>query len=106
MSEVLLPDIEAEWKKPPAPWSAPPVMMSLGIVEGEILVYLEERGATTLRRLIRELLWPAPFVTMAVGALIRGGFVRLIPHDLEVVVEAQAAHPYAAPWKADAVPEV
>lgn len=65
------------------------VVTLLGLVEGEVLTYLEERGTTTLRGLIRALDWPAPFVTMGVGALIRHGLAKGVQHDLEVVLEPQ-----------------
>ncbi len=77
------------------------LMTPLGLVEGDILTRLEGHGATTLRRLIRELDWPAPMVMMAVGALTRAGLVRAVRHDLEVVVEARA--PMSAVSAEDAV---
>ena len=66
---------------------APSLMTSLGLIEGDVLAYVEEHGATTVRRLIRELEWSAPMVMMAVGALVREGLVRATQHDLEVIVE-------------------
>ena len=89
MSEVLLPDIESEWKKPPENGNAASLMTPLGIIGGEVLTYLEEHGATALRRLIRDLEWPAQIVMMAVGALVREGLVRAVQHDLEVILEAK-----------------
>ena len=65
------------------------LMTTLGIIEGDILSDLEQHGTTSVRRLVRELEWPAPLVMMAVGALIRGGMVRAIQHDLEIIVEAR-----------------
>jgi hypothetical protein len=101
MSEVLLPMVEEEWKKPPIdadPAFPPPeastrdasLMSPLGVVEGEVLMYLEEHGATTLRQLTRELAWPASMVMMAVGALVRESLARAVQHELEIVIE---------PWK-------
>ena len=87
MSEVLLPMVEEEWKKPPARPTHPSLMTPLGVVEGEVLTYLDRHGRSTLRRLNQELEWPAYLVMMAVGALIRAGLVRGIQHDLEVVVK-------------------
>ena len=49
----------------------PPVITSLGIIEGEVLKYLEQFGASTLNQLIRDLDWPGQLVTMAVGELVR-----------------------------------
>ncbi|MBI1952636.1 MAG: hypothetical protein HYT90_05645 [Candidatus Omnitrophica bacterium] len=90
MSEFLLPMAEDEWKKPAAEQpQAPSLMTRLALVEGEVLTYLEDRGTTTLRRLIRDLEWAAPLVMMGVGALIRAGLVRATQHDLEVLVEAR-----------------
>ena len=65
----------------------PSLMTTLGVIEGEALTYLEQHGATPLRRLVRELEWPAAMVMMAVGALVREGLIRATQHDLEVVVE-------------------
>ena len=63
------------------------LVTQLGVIEGELLTYVEEHGATPIRRLIRESEWPMPMVTMALGALAREGLVRLIRHDLETIVE-------------------
>jgi hypothetical protein len=93
MSEVLLPLIEDEWKKPPASTQDTPLITSLGLIEGEVLTYLEQHGATKLRGLIRELEWPARMVMMAVGALIREGLVRGVQHELEIIVEPLRPQP-------------
>jgi hypothetical protein len=63
------------------------LMTSLGVIEGELLTYVEEHGSTPIRRLIRESSWPMPMVMMAVGALAREGLVRLIRHDLETIIK-------------------
>lgn len=68
-----------------------PLVTQLGIIEGEVLTYLEQGGRTTLRQLIRDLEWPAPMITMAIGAAIRQGLVRATRHDLEVVLEPERA---------------
>ena len=68
------------------------LMTTLGFVEGEALTYLGTHGATTLRRLIRELEWSSQMVTMAVGALVRQGLARAKQHELEVIVEAVPEH--------------
>ena len=65
------------------------IMTTLGIIGGEILTDLEQHGPSTVRRLIRELSWSAPLVTMAIGSLIRGGLVRATQQELEIVVEPQ-----------------
>ena len=59
----------------------------VGIVGGEVLTYVEEQGATPMRRLIRELEWPSQVVIMAVGALVREGLVQAMSHELEVIIE-------------------
>jgi uncharacterized membrane protein len=87
MSEVVLSMVEEEWKKPLARAERSSLMTPLGLVEGEVLAYLDRQGIATLRRLNQQLGWPAYMVMMAVGALIRAGLVRGIQHDLEVVVK-------------------
>ncbi len=87
MTEVLLPMEEERVTEPRVYLPERPLMTTLGIVEGDILTYLERFGTTTMRQLIRELEWPAPMVMMAVGALIREGLIRALRHELEVVVE-------------------
>jgi hypothetical protein len=77
---------EAERKGPPARVEESSLMTPLGLVEGEVLTYLDHRRMTTLRRLNRELAWPAHMVMMAVGALIRAGLVRGVQRELEVIV--------------------
>ena len=63
------------------------LVTSLGIIGGEVLLHLDVHGATPMRRLIRELEWPSPLVTMAIGALVREGLIRARQHELEVIVE-------------------
>lgn len=65
------------------------LMTPLGIVEGEVLVYLDRHHITTLRRLNQAMAAPSYLVMMAVGALIRAGLVRGAQHDLEVVVRSK-----------------
>lgn len=66
------------------------LVTQLGLVEGDILTYLERHGATTLRHLIRSLTWRTPLIIMATGALIRGGLVRATQRELEVILEPSA----------------
>ncbi len=82
-----------------------PLMTTLGIVEGEILIYLERYGAATLRELTRTLDWPARLVTMAVGGLVRERLARAEEFDLEVVVEP-VGKPTARITTEEPVPEV
>jgi len=49
----------------------------LGIVEGEILLYLEEHGFGRLRKIVRDLDWPMDEIIIAVGALIHEGLVEV-----------------------------
>ena len=63
------------------------LITSLGIVEGEVLEYLDSHQGVSLRRLNQELEWPAYMVMMAVGALIRESLVQGTRGDLEVVVK-------------------
>ena len=78
---------------------APALMTSLGLIGGEVLTVLEAHGATPMRRLIRELEWPAPMVLMAVGSLIREGLVRATQHDLEVILEPERTWVPEAMWR-------
>ena len=87
MSETLVGQIADKPWSPPVEQGGGSLVTSLGIIEGEVLLYLDVSGATTVRRLIRELEWPAPMVTMAVGALIREGLVGASQHELEVIIE-------------------
>ena len=65
------------------------LMTTLGIIEGEVLTYLEQRGAMTLHRLTSELEWPSRLVMMAAGALIRQGLVRATQRELEITLEPE-----------------
>ncbi len=93
MAEVLLPLDDEELKRPPRETPSSSIMTSLGIVEGEVLLHLEEYGSTALRHLIGELEWPAPIVTMALGALIRQGLVVALQYELETLIEPRRSLP-------------
>ena len=74
----------------------------LALVEGDILIYLEEsRGRVTLRRLIQALDWPSRMVVMGVGALVRRKLVIGSQQPLEVLLElapeSRAARASAGP---------
>ena len=86
MSEVATHPAEDRWKIPSHPTSQS-LMTPLGLVEGEVLEYLDRHHSATLRRLNRELPAPSYLVIMAVGALIRSGLVRGDQRELEVVVK-------------------
>ena len=68
------------------------LMTLLGLVEGDILDYLEIHGPASLRRLIQRLEWPANIITMAVGSLIRHGLVHGEQRELEIMLEAETQH--------------
>ena len=102
---VIVPTAEEIVRRITTP-EAPSLMTPLGLIEGEVLTYLETHGATTLRRLIRELEWSAPMVMMAIGALVREGLVRAIQHDLEVIVEAETSPSRLQAMRQERVPEV
>lgn len=57
-------------------WEAASLMTPVGVVEGDILTYLEQHDAVTLDQLIQQLAWPSLVIVMAVGALIREGLIR------------------------------
>lgn len=87
-TQTLLPMAEETRSVPMAHMEHRSLMTPLGVVEGDVLAYLDgHQGNSTLRRLYRELEWPAYMVMMAVGALIRSGLVRGIQRNLEVAVE-------------------
>ena len=105
MVQVAVPTVEEVWKRISMP-DAPSLMTTLGIISGEVLAYLETRGATTLHQLARELEWPARMTMMAVGALIRQGLIRAIQHDLEVIVEPAMVRRTAVSLVPEQAPEV
>ena len=90
MTTTIVPTFE-EVQQRIAPSEAHSLITSLGLVESEVLTYLETYGPTTLRRVIRELSWPAPMVMMGVGALVRQGLARAVRHDVEVLLQAVPA---------------
>lgn len=53
-----------------------PTRTMIGIVEGEILEYLERHGPASVYRLVQALEWPSTLVIMAAGALIREGLAK------------------------------
>lgn len=67
--------------------SETPIPSLLGIVEGDLLEYLEAHGPTSVYRLVQSQDWPAPLVLMAVGALARQGLVRGSERQLELVLD-------------------
>ncbi|MFH1857583.1 MAG: hypothetical protein ABH845_01580 [Candidatus Omnitrophota bacterium] len=63
------------------------LMTMVGLVEGDILTYLEENGPTALGQVVQDLEWPSRLVMMAAGSLIRRGLVRAAQDDLAIVLE-------------------
>lgn len=59
----------------------------LGLVEGEILLYLEEHGFARLRKIVNVLEWPMPEVMMAIGALIQEGLVEVRRDRFGVILQ-------------------
>ena len=62
------------------------LMTPLGVIAGEVLTYLDAHGPTTLRHLVDALDWPAPLITMGVGALIREALAEGRQEGLEILV--------------------
>ena len=86
VTEVLRANLEDRLPVPAGVLSTS-LMTPLGLVQGDILIHLEEYGATTLRYLIQSLEWPSRMVMMGVGGLIRQGLVRAVQLELDVVIE-------------------
>jgi DNA-binding MarR family transcriptional regulator len=62
------------------------LIITIGIIEGEILTYLENSGKATMAELTRDLEWPSSFLWMALGALVKGGLVLTEKHELDMVI--------------------
>lgn len=60
-----------------------PIITILGVVEGEVLEWLESHGPMPLYRLIQAQERPPSLIIMAVGALIRQGMLMGNEHRLE-----------------------
>lgn len=82
------------------------LITTLGLVEGDILSYMERYGACTLRELTRSLDWPSRLVMMAVGALVRDHILRAMEHDLEIVLMRLPEQAAQVPATEEPVPEV
>ncbi len=65
----------------------PSLITLLGVVSGEVLLYTERQGRTTLRHLIQTLEWPASFIMMGVGALVRQGLLRALQQEVDIILE-------------------
>lgn len=64
-----------------------PMITTLGLIEGEILTYLDQNGKTTLTEITRRLEWPPQYLWMALGSLVRSGLVRIGKHEQEILIE-------------------
>ena len=106
MGATVLPAVYGQWKEPPVADTVKSLMTPIGIVEGEVLTYLEEHGATTLRHLTREMGWPTTMIMMAVGALVRAGLARATQHELEVIVDLWHVRPGVRAEASDPVPGI
>ena len=96
MSTLTVEVMDATTPPPAGPPVGPSLMTPLGVVEGEVLSYLDRHPMTTLRRLNQEMGHPAYMVMMAVGALIRTGLVRAIRRDLDVILKLRRPLPSLA----------
>ncbi len=63
------------------------LMTPLGLLAGDVLMFVERQGRMTMAQLLQEVKGPASMVLMAVGSLIRQGLVRAIQQDVDVIVE-------------------
>ena len=63
------------------------LMTELGVIEGEILSWLESEGEVSTRCLVRQMPWPSRHVMMAIGALIRQGLARGFERELDITVQ-------------------
>ncbi len=70
----------ADWKHTAS------IITSLGLLSGEILLYLDVHRKATAGQLSKELGWAVPMVMMAIGTLIRQGLVLARPSNLEIMI--------------------
>ncbi len=63
------------------------LMTRLALIEGSILEHLEKEGIMALRELMEQLEWEPCAVTMAVGSLVRQGFIQCAEYGEDVFVE-------------------
>ena len=95
--------MDGRWMLPNSEGTPRSLMTRIGILEGDVLAYLEEHGSTVMRRVTRELEGPFPLIMMAIGALVRRGLVRAVQHDLEIILEplrmfSRASEPVPEVW--------
>ena len=88
MIVMSLPMENEEWDRIGVHIDDASLMTPLGLVEGEVLDYVEEKGSSMLVSVIRDLAWPAPVVVMAVGALVREGLIRAKKRDQGIELES------------------
>ena len=83
MKEQTLDLIRDMWSRETVRTS---LMTSLTLVSGEIVLYLETCGDTTMRQLARVLEWPVDLIYLALGALVQQGVVRVGRTDGELTI--------------------
>lgn len=65
------------------------LMTRLGLIEGDVLIFLERSSPVSLPQLMDDLKWPPCSVAMAVGSLLRQRMIRAAEENDEVFVELQ-----------------
>ncbi len=67
---------------------APPtsVITTLGLIGGEVLVYLETCGPVSASEIVKKLVWPHEMTYMAIGALVRQRLVSATASNGEIVI--------------------
>ena len=105
MRETVRLALERAQDIPPHETEGTPLITTLAMVEGEVLSYVEQYGASTLRELTRTLEWPPRLITMAVGGLVRERLVKATQFAFDIIVEPLEINA-ALPTKEEPVPEV
>jgi len=59
---------------------------SLGLVAGQILIYLDEKRSAPMARLASDIRCPLHHLKTAVGILTRGGLVQVIEQNHEKII--------------------
>lgn len=78
---------EHEWQKMNATRNDASLMTPIGIAEGDMLFYLEQKGTAYLGDMATHLEWPKPVMMLAAGALIRNGLIKARRYDNHIVLE-------------------
>ncbi len=83
----ILPMKKAEWLKAGVKQEGASLITSLGLVEGDVLDFVETKGPVALKDIVQELTWPEAMVMMSAGALIRDGLVQAKRHNKHIYLE-------------------